>query len=358
MSFLLLRPQDLEGLIGMAEAIDIIELAYRSAAAYPVINSPRRRVHSPAGVRISTFAGGVHELGVIAINEHTELVNHTEAVQQYPYREHPVYVLHSSTDGRLLAIIVGEIDEKTIGYTSAMALRTAATSGVGFRLLARKDVKTAGIYGTGGMALNHLLALKCVRPIQTAKVYSRDAAHRREFAEVASRLCQVEIVPVENPREVMRGVDVVVVATNSNSPVFQADWIEPGQHVTGIIGSNVSLLKGGWLKQRRREIDDQAMQRFDVIMVNMREAIIQDEQGDIFEPIEKGLLKWEQIHEIGEVLHGQRPARTSDEQITLHKNNVGLGIADAGIAMRAYELAKGQGRGLQVDVPFPGGHRR
>ncbi len=354
MGFLLLRPQDLKGLIGMAEAIDIIELAYRRAAEYPLITSPRRRVHSPAGVRISTFAGGIHDLGVIAVNEHTELVKHTDAVQHYPYREHPVYVLHSSTDARLLAIIVGEIDEKTIGYTSAMALRTAATSGVGFRLLARANVRSVGVYGTGGMALNHLLALKCVRQISSAKAYSRDPKHRREFAEKASKLLELEIIPVDTPREVMRGVDVVIVATNSNFPVFQSDWIEPGQHITGIVGSNSSLVKGGWLRQRRREMDDQTMQRFDLIMVNMREAIVQDEQGDIFEPIEKGILNWGQIHEMGEVLRGERPSRTSDEQVTLHKNNVGLGIADAGIAMRAYELAVNQRRGLKIDIPPPG----
>lgn len=355
MGFLLLRPQDVEGLVGMAEAIDIIDLAYKSAAEYPVINSPRRRVHSPAGVRISTFAGGVHELGVIGINEHTEVVKHSDTVQHYPYREHPVYVLHSSMDARLLAIIIGEIDEKSIGYTSAMALRTAATSGAGFRLLARKDASAVGIYGTGGMALNHLLALKCVRPIRTVKVFSRDPNHRRDFAEKVSNQLDLEIIPVDNPREVMRDVDVVVVATNSNFPVFQGDWIEPGQHITGIIGSNASLVKGGWLKQRRREMDDKAMQRPDVIMVNMREAIVQDEQGDIFEPIERGLLRWEQIHEMGEVLNGKRPGRTSDSQVTLHKNNVGLGIADAGIAMRAYELAKSSGRGIQIDIPAPGG---
>jgi ornithine cyclodeaminase/alanine dehydrogenase len=354
MSFLLLRPQDLQGLVTMAEAIDILELAYKSAEEYPVINSPRRRVHSPAGVRISTFAGGVHELGVLAINEHTELVKHSEGVQHYPYREHPVYVLHSSNDGRLLAIIVGEIDEKTIGYTSAMALRTAACSGVGFRLLARKNAQSVGIYGSGGMALNHLLALQCARRIRTVKVYSRDLEHRRAFAEKASEMFDLDVTAVDQPREVMRGVDVVVLATNSNAPVFDADWIEPGQHITGIIGSNASLVKGGWLKQRRREIDDRAMQRFDVILVNMREAIVQDEQGDIFEPIESGLLKWEQIHELGEALNGKRPVRTGDEQITLHKNNVGLGIADAGIAMRAYQRASEQGRGIRVEVPDPG----
>src|ERR1043166_8433128 len=354
MGFLLLRPQDLEGLVGMAEAIDIIELAYKSAAKYPVINSPRRRVHSPAGGRISTFAGGVHELGVIGINEHTEVVKHSDSTQDYPYREHPVYVLHSSTDARLLSIIIGEIDEKTIGYTSAMGLRTAATSGVGFRLLARKNARSVGIYGTGGMALHPLLALKSVRPVRTVKVFTRHPDHRRDFAAKVSDKFDLDVTPVDNPREVMRDVDVVVIATNSNFPVFQGDWIEPGQHITGIIGSNASLVKGGWLKQRRREMDDTAMQRPDVIMVNMREAIVQDEQGDIFEPIEKGLLKWGQIHEIGEVLNGERPGRSSAEQVTLHKNNVGLGIADADIAMRAYELAKESGRGMPIDIPVPG----
>jgi ornithine cyclodeaminase len=204
------------------------------------------------------------------------------------------------------------------------------------------------------MALNHVLALKCVRPIERVKVFSRDPNHRRDFAEKVSTQLDLEVIPVNNPRDIMRGADVVIVATNSNFPVFDGDWIEPGQHITGIIGSNVSLVKGGWLRQRRREMDDTAMQRPDIIMVNMREAIVQDEQGDIFEPIEKGLLKWDQIHELGEVLHGERPGRTSDDQITLHKNNVGLGIADAGIAMHAYELAKSKGLGIEIDIPASG----
>ena len=60
MGVLLLRPADLRGLVGMEEAIDVIERGYAEAAAYPVINAPRRRVHSPDGVRVSSFPGGVH----------------------------------------------------------------------------------------------------------------------------------------------------------------------------------------------------------------------------------------------------------------------------------------------------------
>jgi hypothetical protein len=54
-SFLLLQPNDLKGLVSMADAIDVIEKAYHEAATYPLINAPRRRVHSPAGVRVSNF---------------------------------------------------------------------------------------------------------------------------------------------------------------------------------------------------------------------------------------------------------------------------------------------------------------
>src|SRR5438094_9737117 len=57
MSFLLLRPQDLKDLLTMKEGIDLVEESYRGIKEFPVINAPRRRVHSPSGVRVSTSPG-------------------------------------------------------------------------------------------------------------------------------------------------------------------------------------------------------------------------------------------------------------------------------------------------------------
>jgi len=353
-SFLLLQPNELKGLVSMTDAIDVIEKAYREAATYPLINAPRRRVHSPAGVRVSNFPGGVHSLGVIGSGTRADLVQQTATQQSYGYREHPVHVLHDSTTGHLLAILLGEINDKDLGYTSLMALRTAATSGVGFRHLARQNVKTAGLFGSGGQAINQLLALKCERPITAVKVYSRNPEHRRRFAETWSKRFSLNITPVESPREVVQNVDVVLCATNTNVPLFDGAWLEPGQHVCGIIGSNASLVKGGWLTKRRRELDDRTVARADVIVVNLRESIVQDEQGDIFEPMEKGLVRLEDVRELGEVMAGTRTGRTSDAEITLHKNNNGLGIADLAIAMCAYERAKAAGRGMTIDLPAPG----
>lgn len=351
---LLLRPQDTKDLITIAEAIEAIEIGYREFGAYPIIGAPRRRIHSPAGVRVSTHPGGAHGLGVIGLMEHTEVVRHEGSIQHYPYRAHPVHLVHDSSTGHLLAILIGEINARELGYSSVIALRTAATSGVGFKYLPRKNSRTVGLLGSGGQAEAHLLALKCLRPIESVKVYSRDPNNRRCFAEKMSKIAGINIRPVDGPREAITGVDVVIAATNTNVPVFDGNWLEPGQHVTTIIGSNVSLVKGGWLSKRRREIDDTTVKRSDVIVVNSREQVIQDEQGDIFEPIQAGIIKWEQVHELGEMLNGKAPGRDNDQQITMHKNNVGLGIADLALAAKVVELARQQGRGIEIDLPEPG----
>jgi len=90
MSCLLLRPQDLKGLLTMKEAIDLVEESYRGITEFPVINAPRRRVHSPSGVRISNFPGGVPRLGVIGAGIRADMVAQQEGFQTIPYREHPV----------------------------------------------------------------------------------------------------------------------------------------------------------------------------------------------------------------------------------------------------------------------------
>jgi len=250
--------------------------------------------------------------------------------------------------------MIGEVDEKTLGYTSVMALRTAATSGVGFRYLPRAGISTAGLFGSAGQAANQLLALLTERPsIRKVKIYSRDPDNRANFARKYSQKFNVEIVPVSTPEEAVIGVDVVHCATNTSVPLFDGDLLEPGQHVTGMIGSNVQLVKSGYRSSRRREIDDRTAERADVIVCNLRETILTEEPGDLFEPIEKGLIKLEDIYELGSLGTEACPGRTSDEQITYHKNTNGNGVADLGISMRAYELAKADGRGSWIKLPEP-----
>ena len=93
---LLLRPQEIKDVIDMKQAIDLVEQGYREAQGFPIINAPRRRVHSQQNVRISSFPGGIDGLGVIGSLTRGEQVAHDPRSQEYPYREHPVYLLWDS----------------------------------------------------------------------------------------------------------------------------------------------------------------------------------------------------------------------------------------------------------------------
>ncbi len=353
-SVLFLGPGDIKDVVTMKQAIDLVDRGYGDAARYPIMNAPRRRVHSPEGVRVSNFPGGVASLGVIGSLTRGESVSHDPDNQVYPYREHPVYLLWDAGTAHLNAIMVGEITEKRVGFSSVMALRTAATTGVGIRYLARKDAETVGVFGTGGQALHKVLACHEERRIRRYRIYSRNPENRRRFIEKLAPLVDAEFEDLSDPREVCRGADIVICATNSNVPVFDGDWLEPGCHVITVVGSNNALVKGGWLEKGRRENDDRTCERADVIVTNWRELIEQEQQAGLIEPLNAGIITWDKIVELGDIIIGKHPGRTSDEQITYHANNNGTAAADMAIAQYVYEQCRKMGRGTKLELPVPG----
>ena len=352
-SVLILRPQDLKDVVTMGEAIDLVERGYREASEFPLINAPRRRVHSRKNVRVSSFPGGIDGLGVIGALTRAESVAHDPKNQVYPYREHPVYVLWDSETSELEAILIGEIAEKSIGSSGLMALRTAATSGVGFRHLVRKGARIAGVYGSGAQALHKVLALQNERRIARYQVFSRDPDNRKRFCERMKRIVDAEFVALDSPRDVPKNADVVICATNSNVPVFDGDWLEPGQHVVTVVGSNSALVKGGWLQSGRRENDDTTVVHASFIITNWRESVETENQAGLMEPLQKGLITWDKIHELGALVSGAFAGRTREDEITYHANNNGTAAADLAIAKFVYDRCKALGRGIALELPIP-----
>ena len=353
-SVLFLGPSDVKDVITMKDAIDLVDQGYADAAKYPIINAPRRRVHSPQGVRVSNFPGGIDSLGVIGSLTRAESVSHDPNNQVYPYREHPVYLLWDAETAHLKSIMVGEITDKRVGFSSVMALRTAATTGVGIRHMARKDSEIVGVYGTGGQALHKVLAAAEERKVKRFKIYSRDPANRKAFIEKLGPLVDAEFEDLSDPQLVCKDSDIVICATNSNVPVFDGDWLEPGQHVVTVVGSNNALVKGGWLESGRRENDDRTCERASFIVTNWRESVVQDQQAGLIEPIEAGVITWDKIVELGGVIAGTHPGRTSDEEITYHANNNGTAASDLAIAKWVYDKCTDMGRGQKLEIPVPG----
>jgi len=341
----LIRPSEIRGIVTMAEAIEAVRTGFLQWGENPQVNAPRRRIHIPTGVRVSVHQGGVPALAATGLMTHCEWVKPMTDHQEYPRLNHPVTVLYDGAEGELKAIIIGEITSSELPDNVAVTgLRTAATSAVGTDILARRDAERVGLLGSAGQAKNHLLALAKVRKLKQVKVYSRRVENCRKFAAAMSPLLGIDIQPVSSSEEAVRGVDIILTATNSSVPVFNGDWLEPGVHVTTIVGSNVGLVQGGFTKAKRREIDDTTLKRSEVITIASLQQAIQDEQGDFFDPVQNGIIRWEQVIEIGAILAGKKEGRTRREQITLFKNNAGQGVAD--VALGALVLKKALEKGL------------
>jgi len=351
MQSLLVNPQEIRGIVTMAEAVEAVRLGFREWGENPQLNAPRRRIHIPSGVRVSVHQGGVPAAKATGLMTHCEWVKPMAGEQVYPRLNHPVIVLYDSTEGELKGIIVGEITCAELPQNIAVTgLRTAATSAVGTDLLARPDATSLGLFGAAGQTKNHLLALMQVRKLKTVKVYSRNAANRKTFADEMGPVTNLTITPVDSPQEAVRGCDIVLTATNSSVPVFDGNWLEPGQHVTTIVGSNVGLVKGGFTAAKRREIDDATLARSHVHGIVSIQQAIQDEQADIYDPVERGVIRWEQLIEISEILAGKRDGRTKADQITFYKNNAGQGVADVALGAAVLEKIKEKNAGLGLEL--------
>ena len=348
---LLVQPQEIKGIVSMEAAVEAVRTGFREWGENAQLNAPRRRIHIPTGVRVSVHQGGVPAANATGLMTHCEWVKPMAEEQVYPRLNHPVIVLYDSAEGELKAIIIGEITCAELPNNIAVTgLRTAATSAVGTDLLARHDASSVAIFGAAGQAKNHLLALMQVRKLREVKVYSRNPENRKKFADEMGPITNLNITPVASAEEAVRKVDIILTATNSSVPVFDGQWLQPGQHVTTIVGSNVGLVKGGFIAAKRREIDDATLARSHIHGIVSVQQAIQDEQADIYDPVQRGVIQWQQLIEIGEILAGKKEGRTKAEQVTFFKNNAGQGVADVALGALVLEEVNKKGAGQTLDI--------
>lgn len=346
--------QEHDGLLTYEEGIDAVREAFVEYSEHPEYNETRHRIHAgPSGVRVTVHQAVSPALGGAGLMTHTEKPNSTESQQKYEVRADPVHVLHDCDSGELLGLFVGELGAAEIPPIGVIAFRTACTSAVGMDAVAKADASDIGILGSGGQARNHLVAFDQLRDLETARVYSPTEEHREAFAEEMEEIVNPSIEAVDGPEAVIEGADIVLAATDASSPVFDGELLEPGQTVISIVGSNVQLVESGYAPSRRREVDDTTVERADLLTTNSVEQAIEYEQGDFYLPEQRGLIEWDDLVPIRDIVAGTHPGRESDDQIVLYKNNCGEGIADVALATRTWEEVVEQDLGTDIDVFDP-----
>jgi ornithine cyclodeaminase len=154
---------------------------------------------------------------------------------------------------------------------------------------------------------------------------------------------RVEVVAVDDPRAVVRDAHVVCCATNSKTPVLQGDWLEPGQMVITIANSDVL--------NTRREVDEKTFARAGTIIINDWESVIANRQVELLEPIEKGLVRHENVHTLGDLVAGKARVRNDPGAIVYYKNNTGLAMqfAACGAIIHRKLAAEGTERTIPRD---------
>lgn len=227
-------------------------------------------------------------------------------------------LLFSAETGALLAIL---------NASAITAIRTAAVSGVATDLLARNDACNLALLGSGVQARTHLIAMSAVRSIKRCRIASRRIENARKFVEEMRENISFPLEPVETVEEALSGADIIATTTTAVEPIVKREWISPGAHLN-LVGSSIP---------KAREVDSETMAAAS-LFVDRRESTL-NEAGDYLFAAREGLIGPDHIRaELGEVLIGDKPGRTSVEEITCFKS-LGIAIEDLFAAEYLYRRA-------------------
>lgn len=339
---LVLKNEQMKGLLPMPEEIDAIEQAFKELGEGVAMVAPRARLRIPwkeegGQYYFNNIMGLVPGMKSMALRIDSSFSKQIEVAgtkrRVYPGDFVGLVFLFDMDTCNLLAIM----DDHLLSV-----MRVGATSGVATKYLARKDASIMGLLGSGEQARTQLTAAVAVRSLTKIKVYSPTKRNREEFAREMSAECNLEVVPVSSAEEAIRGSDIVTAATNTVEPVVNGHWLEEGAHVNSIVGGD------GFLP--RYELDDEVIRRAGLIVVGYKPQIFLDRQAEFTDRLERGLVKPEDLHELGELLVGKCRGRKDEKEITLFKNNTGMGIQFAATARKMYEKAKEKGIGTELPL--------
>jgi ornithine cyclodeaminase/alanine dehydrogenase-like protein (mu-crystallin family) len=327
MKILILSHDEVVELLPMKECIPIMREALIALAAGQVHQPLRTIIRPPTAAGVmglmpsyisaNRSAFGLKVICVFPGNPAKGMDSHQGAV-----------LLFSAETGELLAMM---------NASAITAIRTAAVSGVATDLLARKDACNLAIIGTGVQARTHLAAMAQVRLIKRCRIASRHIQHARNFAEEMRRVYSFRLEAVDTVEEALEDADLITTVTTAVEPIVRREWISPGAHLNAV-GSSIPTT---------REIDSATMAAAS-LFVDRRESTV-NEAGDFLFAVRDGAIGPDHIRaEIGEVLGGEKPGRTSSDEITLFKS-LGLAIEDLAAAEYLYRRARELNAGTWVE---------
>jgi alanine dehydrogenase len=314
---LLLTRADVEPLLDLQQAIAITERVFLEQAHDAVVAIPPRHVTVPQG-HLRIVSGALIE---------TQRMGVRLSPASGGTNERAVALLYDSENGDLLCVMP---------YPSG-TLRTGATIAVATNFLARTDARTVAMIGTGRNALSLLQAARYVRPINSVRIYSRDAERRAAFAQRARTALGFPVEAVSEIEAATRGADIIYVATNSLTPVLRG-----GSLVSGVFVASMG---------RPSEIDPSVYLTACRIVVGHKKHeegyfALGQYRHQLLELVKNGKIEWNSVIQMCDVVGGRAPARKSADEIVVFKESGG-GFGDIAFADWIYAQARKKGLGQE-----------
>ena len=204
-------------------------------------------------------------------------------------------------------------------------IRTGAAGAVAADCLARRNVDTIGVVGSGVQARHQIACLREVRSFRRIAAWSIDRPGLEQYCEEMRATYGLDAVACASAEDACRAADILVTATPSHEPMVRAEWMMPGLHITAV-GSDTP---------GKQELDAACLAKADIVVVDRLSQCAKF--GELSSAIAAGLMREEDVRgQLGEVVAGRKPGRTRDDEITIC-DLTGVGFQDTAIAALAWE---------------------
>lgn len=307
---LILNANEVRMALPMKELIEAMKQAYASLSDGRADVPLRTRLSIPSHEAVSIFMPAY-----VQTNDSEALA--IKVVSLYPKNParglafiQAVVIAFEADTGRAMALLEGG---------SLTAIRTGAGSGAAIDILARPDSRVVAIFGAGAQGRTQLEAACTVRQIVKARIYDSDFDKAKTFAKELAGQGSIprDLMTVTTAQEAVADADIICTATTSTTPVFSADDLKPGVHISAI----------GSYTPEMQEVSAETIRRAKVV-VDSRSAVLA-ESGDLIQPMRSGLITAAHVFaELGEIILGKKPGRQSSAEVTYFKS-VGVAVQDA-----------------------------
>ena len=323
MELLWLAQDEVKSVMDMHSDMQVVERAFRQHGLGRVQMPPKSYLYYTA------YNGDLRTMPAYLEEENITGVKIVNVHPGNPDRGLPtvmaLIVLISPETGAPVAIMDG---------TYLTDIRTGAAGGIAAKYLARKDSKVIGIIGVGNQAKTQLEALIEVFEPELVRITSRTKENCERFIREMAGVTPCEIRYEESIEKVCN-CDILVTTTPTRKPIVKAQWIKEGTHINAIGADAVG----------KEELDPELLIRSKIVVDDIVQAL---HSGEVNVPLSKHYISENDIHaQLGEVITGLKPGRTSEEEITIF-DSTGLAIQDVASAHLVYERAVSKKLGRQV----------